>query len=77
MKYKKGGGITLSFTSPEKEFFFHIYDVITWGKNKTSADIYYSLCNVEGKRGFLICENRQHARIDNMHTSGEELDRHE
>ena len=34
MKQKKGGGNTLSFTSPEKDFF--IYDVRTWEKkNKT------------------------------------------
>jgi hypothetical protein len=32
MKQKKGGGNTLSFPSPEKDFF--IYDVMTWGKKK-------------------------------------------
>jgi len=26
---KKGGGITLSFTSPEKDFFQYIYEVFT------------------------------------------------
>jgi hypothetical protein len=29
------------FTSPEKELFLYIYEVIAWGKNKKSADIYY------------------------------------
>ncbi len=28
---------TLSFTSPEKYFFFHIYEVITWEKYKKSS----------------------------------------
>jgi hypothetical protein len=39
VKLTKGGKITLSFTSPEKEFCFHIYDVITWEKIKKSSDI--------------------------------------
>ena len=33
MKQKKGGGNTLSFTSPEKDFFY-ISDVMTWEKKK-------------------------------------------
>jgi hypothetical protein len=32
VKSKKKRKIALSFTSPEKEFFIYIYDVITWGK---------------------------------------------
>ena len=34
VKRKKKRKITLSFTSPEKDFFFIFYDVITWGKKK-------------------------------------------
>ena len=34
VKQKKKRKITLSFTSPGKDFFFYIYDVITWGKKK-------------------------------------------
>ena len=32
----------MSFTSPEKDFLFYIYDVITWENKQKSADIYYS-----------------------------------
>jgi hypothetical protein len=33
--------ITLSFASPEKDFFFYIYDVITWEIfNKRSSKYY-------------------------------------
>jgi hypothetical protein len=32
MKQKKKLKFTLSFASPEKEFFLYIYDVITWEK---------------------------------------------
>jgi hypothetical protein len=41
VKLTKGGKITLSFTSPEKEFCFHIYDVITWEKIKKSSANHY------------------------------------
>jgi len=41
VKQKKKRKITLSFTSPEKDFFFYIYDVITWGEKKSSANHYY------------------------------------
>ena len=34
MKQKKGGGNALSFTSPEKDFFIYISDVMTWEKKK-------------------------------------------
>jgi len=34
MKLKKKRKNTLSFTSPEKEIFFCIDDVSTWGKKK-------------------------------------------
>ena len=39
MKQKKGGGNTLSFTLPENEFFFYIYDVMTWEKKKKALYI--------------------------------------
>jgi hypothetical protein len=42
---KKAKNYALSFASPEKEFFFYIYDVITWGKKKSSANHYlYCVC---------------------------------
>jgi hypothetical protein len=48
MNKKKGGKITLSFTSLEKEnCYFYIYDVITRGKRKKSPDHNYSLQNGE------------------------------
>jgi hypothetical protein len=37
--------ITLSFASPEKDFFFYIHDVITWEKNyKRSSNYYLYVC---------------------------------
>jgi hypothetical protein len=41
MKSKKKGKITLSFTSPQKEFFIYIYDVNTWRKFKKRLTIHY------------------------------------
>ena len=35
IKLKKMGEFTLSFTSPEKDFFIYIYDVIVKPKEKT------------------------------------------
>jgi hypothetical protein len=34
MKQKKGGGNTLSFPSPEKDFFYICLNVMTWEKKK-------------------------------------------
>jgi hypothetical protein len=40
---KKGGKIALSFASPEKEnYYFYIYDVITWEKILKRCRHYYS-----------------------------------
>jgi hypothetical protein len=41
MKFKKRGKITLSFTSPEKDFFIYIYDVITSPEKEKSSANYY------------------------------------
>jgi hypothetical protein len=41
MKQKKKGKITLSFTSPEKEVFFYIYDVIVKQKKRKRSVNHY------------------------------------
>jgi len=41
MKQKKKAKIALSFASPEKDFFFYIYEAITWGKIPKRASLYY------------------------------------
>ena len=43
IKLKKMGEFTLSFTSPEKDFFIHIYDVIVKPKKKRSVYPYSPL----------------------------------
>ena len=52
VKFKKKEKHTLSFTSPEKDFFY-IYGVITWGEKKGSAN-HYSL--ILPFRSFVACD---------------------
>jgi hypothetical protein len=42
LSQKKRGKIALSFASPEKEFVFYIYDVITWENFHKLCRLYYS-----------------------------------